>query len=55
MDREGNRGFLPHSRSREVTPTEGQLATEFPKEISCFSGNPFVEVTNGLIHLYKKK
>lgn len=44
------------SSSRETTPLEeGQCASEFPKEIGFFSGNPSVEVTNGIIHLYKKK
>lgn len=42
------------SGSREATPLEeGQVAPEFPKEIGFFSGNP--EVTNGIVHLYKKK
>ncbi|XP_054747900.1 BRCA1-associated protein [Anastrepha obliqua] len=41
------------SGSREATPLEeGQCAPEFPKEIGFFSGNP--EVTNGIVHLYKK-
>lgn len=44
------------SSSRETTPLEeGQCASELPKEIGFFSGNPSVEVTNGIIHLYKKK
>lgn len=30
-------------------------SSELPKEIAFFSGNPSVEVTNGIIHLYKKK
>ncbi|XP_046805821.1 BRCA1-associated protein [Lucilia cuprina] len=43
------------SSSRETTPLEeGQCVSEFPKEIGFFSGNPSVEVTNGIIHLYKK-
>lgn len=29
--------------------------SELPKEIGFFSGNPSVEVTNGIIHLYKRK
>ncbi|XP_037951106.1 BRCA1-associated protein [Teleopsis dalmanni] len=46
---------VPTSTSRETTPLEeGQNPTEFPKEIAYFSGNPSVEVTNGIIHLYKK-
>lgn len=48
------REVLPTS-SREATPLEeAQFASEFPKEIGFFSGNPSVEVTNGIIHLYKK-
>ncbi|XP_055381060.1 BRCA1-associated protein [Condylostylus longicornis] len=56
------RAILP-TGSREVTPLEDTNSidlplsatnTEFPKEISFFSGNPFVEVTNGIIHLFKK-
>lgn len=44
------------SSSRETTPLEeGQCASELPREIGFFSGNPSVEVTNGIIHLYKKK
>ncbi|XP_005188963.2 BRCA1-associated protein [Musca domestica] len=43
------------SSSRETTPLEeGQCASELPKEIGFFSGNPSVEITNGIIHLYKK-
>jgi len=51
--------------SRETTPRSGdesqvvgsgvQTASNFPKEIGYFSGNPIVEVTKGIIHLYKKK
>ncbi|KAH8340613.1 hypothetical protein KR059_002448, partial [Drosophila kikkawai] len=47
--------------SRETTPRSGdesgglQTASNFPQEIGYFSGNPIVEVTKGLIHLYKKK
>lgn len=44
------------SSSREATPLEeGQCASELPKEIGYFSGNPSVEITRGIIHLYKKK
>uniref|UniRef100_A0A1A9WCD7 RING-type domain-containing protein n=1 Tax=Glossina brevipalpis TaxID=37001 RepID=A0A1A9WCD7_9MUSC len=43
------------SSSRETTPLEeGQCASELLKEIGFFSGNPSVEVTNGIINLYKK-
>ncbi|XP_034487232.1 BRCA1-associated protein [Drosophila innubila] len=45
--------------SRETTPRSGDdsqmgTASNFPKEIGYFSGNPIVEVTKGIIHLYKK-
>nr|XP_016997296.2 BRCA1-associated protein [Drosophila takahashii] len=49
--------------SRETTPRSGDetqtggpqaTASKFPQEIGYFSGNPIVEVTKGLIHLYKK-
>lgn len=48
--------------SRETTPRSsdesqapGIPASNFPQEIGYFSGNPIVEVTKGIIHLYKKK
>lgn len=46
--------------SRETTPRGGGeesqgTASNFPQEIGYFSGNPIVEVTKGIIHLYKKK
>lgn len=44
-------GILPSS-SRETTPLEDKTM-EFLDEISFFSGNPFIEVTKGIIHLYK--
>lgn len=44
-------GILPTS-SREQTPLEDQKM-EFMEEVNFFSGNPFVEVTKGIIHLYK--
>ncbi|KAH8325009.1 hypothetical protein KR074_008848, partial [Drosophila pseudoananassae] len=47
--------------SRETTPRNGDetggpqmTSSKFPLEIGYFSGNPIVEVTKGLIHLYKK-
>ncbi|EDV91293.1 GH14868 [Drosophila grimshawi] len=44
--------------SRETTPRGGDdsqvTASNFPQEIGYFSGNPIVEVTKGIIHLYKK-
>ncbi|XP_036326213.1 BRCA1-associated protein isoform X2 [Rhagoletis pomonella] len=54
MSAERKRNFrATASGSREATPLEeGQCAPEFPKEIGFYSGNP--EVTNGIVHLYKK-
>ncbi|ALC47767.1 CG5555 [Drosophila busckii] len=45
--------------SRETTPRSGDeligaAASKFPLEIGYFSGNPVVELTKGIIHLYKK-
>ncbi|KAL7729665.1 hypothetical protein ACLKA6_007938 [Drosophila palustris] len=46
--------------SRETTPRSSDdsqaqgAASNFPKEIGYFSGNPIVEMTKGIIHLYKK-
>lgn len=51
-----NKGILPSS-SRETTPMTAdtvQLA-EYVDEKGFFSGNPFVEVTKGIIHIYKRK
>lgn len=59
LDSAGNdesRGVLPKS-SREQTPMDEvppTSAQEFPGEINFFSGNPFVEVTKGILHLYKR-
>lgn len=51
-------GILPPS-SREVTPVQEvapkQIDPADGDEISFVSGNPFVEVTKGVIHLFKKK
>jgi hypothetical protein len=53
------KGVLPKNiNSREQTPlTEavGNAVSDVPSEVKFFSGNPFVEQTNGIIHLYKKK
>ena len=51
-----NRALLPSS-SRETTPLcEATPAKpEFFDEKAFFSGNPFVEITKGIIHLFKKK
>lgn len=42
---------LPTS-SRDTTPLRDKDAIE---EIGVFSGNPFVEVTKGVLHLYKEE
>lgn len=54
-DGEEAKGILPCG-SREQTPltTESQT-TDYIAEKSFFYGNPFVEVTKGIIHIYKKK
>lgn len=50
-----DKGVLPKS-SREQTPLdEIQPIPEVPGEINFFSGNPFVEKTTGILHLFKKK
>ncbi|CAH1134339.1 unnamed protein product [Ceutorhynchus assimilis] len=49
-------GLLPVS-SREATPMTEKAPAELAEdkaEIGFFSGNPFVEVTNGILHLYKE-
>lgn len=51
-------GLLPPS-SREVTPVQEvppqPVSAADGEEINFVSGNPFVEVTKGVIHLFKKK
>lgn len=51
-------GLLPPS-SREVTPVQEVAPVPVDpadgEEICFVSGNPFVEVTKGVIHLFKKK
>jgi hypothetical protein len=54
-------GVLPKN-SREVTPltetSETSSSSAFEavtSEVKFFSGNPFVEQTTGILHLYKKK
>lgn len=50
---QSSKGVLPKS-SREQTPLdEGESIPEVPGEMNFFSGNPFVEVTKGILHLYK--
>lgn len=52
-DEEKGKGLLPSS-SREVTPLSDQ-PVEYGDDKTFFSGNPFVEVTQGIIHMYKKE
>jgi hypothetical protein len=56
------KGVLP--KSREVTPvtetttsrtSESSVLDAPTSEVKFFSGNPFVEQTTGILHLYKKK
>lgn len=50
-----DQGVLPKS-SREQTPMdEVQSVPDVPGELNFFSGNPFVEQTTGILHLYKNK
>ena len=50
-----DKGVLPKS-SREQTPLDDiQPLPEVPGEINFFSGNPFVEKTTGILHLFKNK
>lgn len=59
LDSDESRGVLPKI-SREQTPMDETpplpplSVQEFPGEIPFFSGNPFVEVTKGILHLYKR-
>ncbi|GJQ78114.1 hypothetical protein Trydic_g2452 [Trypoxylus dichotomus] len=47
-------GLLPE-QSRETTPMTDTTNVEDSKtEIGFFSGNPFVELTKGILHLYKE-
>ncbi|GAB0100524.1 BRCA1-associated protein [Sergentomyia squamirostris] len=50
---DSTRGLLPVN-SREVTPHDETPKADVSDDITFFSGNPFVEVTKGIIHLYKK-
>lgn len=51
-------GLLP-SGSREATPSTEPVPTAQPQlqvdDKSFFAGSPFVEVTKGIIHMYKNK
>lgn len=48
------KGILP-SGSRETTPMNNDENTKTFDEKGFFYGNPFVEVTKGIMHIYKKK
>lgn len=47
-------GLLPVN-SRETTPLTDPDPLSDKKEIGFFSGNPFVELTKGVLHLYKEE
>lgn len=49
-------GLLPKC-SRENTPASDKTKeySEEKNEIGFFSGNPFVEITKGILHLYKEE
>lgn len=47
-------GLLP-KYSRENTPNNDKEQSEEKSEIGFLSGNPFVEVTKGILHLYKEE
>lgn len=46
-------GLVP-VHSRQATVSESDVVTEERSEIGFFSGNPFVEITKGILHLYKE-
>lgn len=46
-------GILPTSSRR--TPPKESIIPEDDETISFFCGNPLVEVTKGVLHLYKEK
>lgn len=48
------KGILPFS-SRETTPMTATDDAKSIEEKGFIYGNPFVEVTKGIIHIYKKK
>lgn len=47
-----NSNHVAISSSGEVT---GATACTSPDQINFFSGNPFVEVTKGILHLFKEE
>lgn len=52
---EEQKDFLP-SGSRETTPQNDAIdLTDYIDDKGFFWGNPHVEVTKGIIHIYKKK
>ncbi|XP_055305814.1 BRCA1-associated protein [Sitodiplosis mosellana] len=52
-DAKDGKGILP-SGSRETTPMTDDTAKTTIDEKGFFYGNPFVEVTKGIMHIYKK-
>lgn len=52
-DAKDEKGILP-SGSRETTPMTDDTAKAIDEK-GFFYGNPFVEVTKGIMHIYKKK
>lgn len=52
-DLKNEKGILP-SGSRETTPMTKDTAKTIDEK-GFFYGNPFVEVTKGIMHIYKKK
>ncbi|KAF5290128.1 hypothetical protein FQA39_LY14909 [Lamprigera yunnana] len=46
-------GILPPD-SREIGAMRGEMMSDDVREIGFFSGNPFVEITKGILHLYKE-
>lgn len=47
-------GLLPPDKGERIGSVLDCTETESEEEIGFFSGNPFVEVTKGIIHLYKE-
>lgn len=45
---------LPPSKESSPNPNEGDKKAKSSNQINFFSGNPFVEVTKGILHLYKE-
>lgn len=53
-DAKDEKGILPCG-SRETTPMNSDDTAKSIDEKGFFYGNPFVEVTKGIMHIYKKK